>query len=246
MMTQYPIASDADGAVEQLTYAILICTRLAVADRHDHLPGEPSQPANLRPVGEQWWRRPRRAVEVGQVSTQCSFGQDKQAHLVGPGGVDEVLDADEVGFEVPVETRCRGSHPKGVHAAPSPVTESVTTSVSAPSGQRKTTPWPATSSPQSALTAGDAGGGGRCAWSAVSIPNPGKQVNQSPTVACAGLGTAATSSTAWQPLASASMPRVPTNPAIETSLAAAGRATATEPSIARSSGVRRCELESHW
>jgi hypothetical protein len=59
------------------------------------------------------------------------------------------------------------------------------------------------------------------------MAKPGKQVSQSPMLAFSGRGTAATSSTAAQPLASASMPSVPTTPAIETSLAAAGLAAAT-------------------
>ena len=79
----------------------------------------------------------------------------------------------------------------------------------------------------------------------MSIAKPGKQVSQSPTVVCAGRGTAATSSTAPHPLASASMPSVPATPAIETSFAAAGRTAPTAASMVRSSAGVRLVVESH-
>ena len=113
--------------------------------------------------------------------------------------------------------------------------------IRSPSGQHSVTPVPATSSPQAAVTAGPAGAGAP----AVSIAKPGKQVSQSPVDAPRGRGTRSTSSTAPQPDASASMPRVPAIPAIETSLAAAGLAFATESSSSRNSGVRRKLVESH-
>jgi hypothetical protein len=77
------------------------------------------------------------------------------------------------------------------------------------------------------------------------MANPGKQVSQSPTVVPAGRGTAATSSTALQLLASANMPRVPTRPAMLTSFAAAGWAAAMAPCRVRRASVLRSDVESH-
>ena len=75
---------------------------------------------------------------------------------------------------------------------------------------------------------------------------PGKQVSQSDIVAAAGRGTAATSSSAPVPEASASIATVPARPAIETSLAAWGCARRTAESIGASSSRVRHEVESHW
>ncbi len=78
------------------------------------------------------------------------------------------------------------------------------------------------------------------------MPNPGKQVNQSPTVVPAGRGTAVTSTSAPTPLASASIPTVPSRPAMLTSLAAAGRVRVTTDPMTRRSSARRQDVESHW
>src|SRR6185437_4713677 len=126
-------------------------------------------------------------------------------------------------FEVAAELGGDGGHAKGAHAIPNPVTGPVTASVICPSGHRSPTPRPWVSSPHSAPAAGPAGGGGAPGSSAVRIAKPGKHVSQSPADTPYGRGTAATSSTARQPLASASMPSVPAIPAMDTSLAAAGR-----------------------
>ncbi len=81
--------------------------------------------------------------------------------------------------------------------------------------------------------------------SAETIANPGKHVSQSPVVAADGVGMSATSSTALQPLASASIPVVPMTPVMLTSLAAVGRSAGTTPASARSSSDRRCDELSH-
>ena len=94
--------------------------------------------------------------------------------------------------------------------------------VRTPSGHRNRTPCPGSNRPQTALSTNS----GRLMdlWaavgSAVTIANPGKHASQSPVVAPAGRGMAATSRTALTPDASASIPAVPTRPAMLTSFAA--------------------------
>lgn len=82
--------------------------------------------------------------------------------------------------------------------------------------------------------------------SAETRANPGKQVSQSAVPAPSGVGTSATSSTARQPLASASIPVLPTRPLMLTSLAALGASAGTTSSWDRSCSGVRWEVESHW
>jgi hypothetical protein len=127
------------------------------------------------------------------------------AHAAGSGGINELLDPGEGSLQIPVEARRHGGHPHVLMPVPTPSP----CRQSPQSVPHRANAAPPRSKQQLATVTTDR----RCRrqrWATGRLggehPEPreaGKPVTD------AGLGTAATSSTARQPLASVSMPRVP-------------------------------------